>query len=89
MPPATRAAPATEPGVEAREGAEGKPPTPTVSPRRVDVGGINGSSSSSSSSSDHSRTSSNSSNINDSGDLAAFVGRPARDLEVLRELPAL
>ena len=57
---------------------EGNPPTPSVSPERVEFGGINGSSS------DDSRTSSdssNSSNNNDSGDLSALMGRPARDLE--------
>ena len=45
--------------------------------------------SSSSCSSDNNRTSLDSSNSNDSGDLPALVGRPARDLEVFRELPAL
>ena len=70
-----------------REGAEGNPLTPSISPERADFGGINGSSSSSSS--DDSRTSSDSSNSNDSGDLPEVVGRPARDLEVFDELPAL
>ena len=87
VPPATRVATATEPGVEAREGAEGKPPTLSVSPGTIGFGVINGSSSSSNS--DHSRTSSNSSSINDSGDLPALVERPAWDLEVSSELPTL
>ena len=43
----------------------------------------------SSSSSDDNRTSSDSCNNKDSGDLPALVGRPARDLEVFGELPAL
>ena len=51
-------------------------------------GGIN-SSISNSSSSDDSRTRSDGSNSNDSGDLPALVGRPARDLEVFCELSAL
>ena len=68
-------------------GAEGNPPTPSVSPGTADFGVINGSSSSCSS--DDSRTSSGSSSSNDSGDLPALVGRPARDLEVFGELPAL
>ena len=87
VPPATREAPAAEPGARVEGGAEGNPPTPSVSPRRTDFGGINGSSSSRSS--DDSRTSSGSSNSNDSGDLPAFVGRPVRDLEVFGELPTL
>ena len=70
-----------------RGGVEGNPPTPSVSPRRADFVGINGSDSRCSS--DESRTSSDSSNSNDSGDLPALVGRPARDLEVFGELPAL
>ena len=56
-------------------GAEGNPPTPSVSSGRAGFGGINGSGSSC--------------NSNDSGDLPAFVGRPARDLEGFGELPAL
>ena len=73
-----------------RGGAEGNPPTPSVSPGKADFGGINGSSSSCSScSSDDSRTSSDSNNNNDSGDLPALVERPARDLEVFSDLPAL
>ena len=73
-----------------RGGAEGNPPTQSVSLGRVDFvdfGGINGSSISSSS--DDCRTSSYSSNRNDSGNLPALVGKPARDLEVFGELPAL
>ena len=68
-------------------GAGGNHPTPSVSPGKADFGGINGSSSSSSS--DDSRITSDSSNSNDSGDLPAVVGRPAQDLEVFGELPAL
>ena len=64
-------------------GAEGNPPTPSVSPGRADFGGINGSSSSSS---NDSSTSGKSGNSNDSGDLPAPLGRPARDLEVFVEL---
>ena len=70
-----------------RGGEEGNPPTPSVSPRRADFGGINGSSSSCSSY--DSRISSDRSNSNDSGDLPALVGKPARDLEVFDELPVL
>ena len=70
-----------------RGGAEGNPPTPSVSPGRADFGGINGSGSSCSS--DDSRNSSDSSNSNDSGDLPALVERPARDMEVFGELSAL
>ena len=88
VPPGTRDALAAEPVARAGEGAEGNPPTPLVSPGRADFGGIN-ISSNSSSSSDNSRTNSYSSNINDSGDLPALVWRPARDLEVFGELPAL
>ena len=73
--------------IRGRGDAEGSPPTPSVSPGRADFGGINGSSSSCSS--DDSRTSSDISNGNDSGDLPALVGRPARSLEVLGELPAM
>ena len=87
MPPATREAPSAEPGDGAGGGAEGNPPTPSVSSWRAAFGGINGSSSSSSS--DDSRTNSDSSNNNDSGEIPALVGRPARDLEVSGELPAL
>ena len=94
-PPATREAPAAEPGAVAGGGAESNPSTPSVSPGRDDFGGINGSSSSSSrsgdssSSSDDSRTSSDSSSSNNSGDLPALVGRPAREREVSGKLPAL
>ena len=87
VPPVTPEAPAVEPGAGAGGGCGRQPPTPSVSPGRTDLGGINGSSSSSSS--DGSRTSSDSSNSNDSGDLPTLVGRPARDLEVFGELPAL
>ena len=87
VPPATRKAPAAEPGTGAGVSAEGDPSTPSVSSGRVNFGGINGSSSSSSS--DDSRTSSDSSNTNDSGDLHALVEKPARDLEVFSKLPAL
>ena len=86
VPPAMREAPAAQPGVGAGGGAEGNPPTTSVSPGRDGFGGINGSSSSSS---DDSRISSDSSNSNDSGNLSALMGRPARDLEVFGELPAL
>ena len=65
---------------------EGNPPTPSVSPERADFRDLNRSSSNSSG---DSRTSSNVSNSNDSGDLPAVVGRPARDLEVFGEHPAL
>ena len=80
VPPATREAPAVEPGAGAGGSAEGNPPTPSISVGRDDFGGINGKSSSSSS--DDIRTSSDScdsSNSNDSGDLPALVERPARD----------
>ena len=70
-----------------RGGEEGNPPTPSVFPGRADFGGINGSSSSCSSY--DSRISSDRSNSNDSGDLPALVGKPARDLEVFDELPVL
>ena len=70
-----------------RGGAEGNSPTPSVYPGRADSGGINGSSSSCRS--DDSRTSSDNCNSNDSGDLPALVGRPARNLEIFGELPAL
>ena len=71
------------------EGTEGNLPTSSVSPRRADFGSINGSSSSCNS--DDSCTSSSDSNnsSNDSGDLPALVEKPARDLEVFGELPAL
>ena len=87
MQPATREAPATEPGAggRGRRGAEGNPPTPLVDPGRVDFGGIDGSNGSSSS--DDSRTSSNSSNSNDRGNLPTLVGGPARDLEIFRRDP--
>ena len=74
-----------------REGAEGNLPTPPISPGRAVFGGTNGSNSSSSSS-DDSRTSSDgsdSSNGNDSGGFPTLARRPARDLEVFGELPAL
>ena len=88
VPPATRKAPAAEPGAGAGgRGAEGNPPTPSVSPGRANLDDINGSSGSSSS--DDSRTSHDRSNSNDSGDLPALVGRPAQDLEAFGELPAL
>ena len=58
-----------------RGGVEGNPPTPSVSPGRVDFSGINGSSSSS--------------NSNDREDLPELVGRFARDLEIFGELPTL
>ena len=89
MQPATREAPAAEPGAggEGRGGAEGSPPTPLVYPGRVDFGGINGSIGSSSS--DNSRISSNGSNSNGRGSLPTLVGSPARDLEIFGEIPAL
>ena len=86
MPPATRAAPAAEPGAGTGGGAGNNSPTPSVSPGRDGFGGISGSSSSSN---DNSRASSDSSNNNDSGDLFAFAGISARDLEVFGRLPAL
>ena len=89
VPPTTRKAPAAEPGAEAGGCVEGKPPTPSVSPRRADFGDINGSSSSNSSSSDDSHTCSGYSNNKDSGDLPVLVRRSAWDLEVFGELPAL
>ena len=70
-----------------RGGAEGNPTTPSISPGRANFRGINGSSSISSS--DDSHTSSCSSNSIVSEDLPALVGRPAWDLEVFGELPAL
>ena len=66
--------------------AEGNHLTPSVFPGKDDSDGINGSSSSSS---DDSCASSDGSNNNDSGDLPALVRRPARDLKVFGELPAL
>ena len=86
VPPATLKAPAEEHGAGTGGNAEGNPPTPSVSPGRVNFGGINGSSSSSS---DDSCTSSDTSNSNDSGDLSAVVGRSSRDLEVFGELHVL
>ena len=87
VPPATREVPVAEPGFGAGGGgAEGNPPTSSVSPKRADFGGINGSICSSS---NDSHTSSDSSNRNDSEDLPALVGRPARDLEVFGELSLL
>ena len=80
-------APAGEPGAAAGGGAEGNPPTSSVSPVRADFGGINGSSNSSKQ--QRQRTSSGSSNSNDIGDFPALVGRPARDLEVFDELLTL
>ena len=87
VPPATREAPAAKSGAGAGGCAEDSLPTPLVSPGRADFCGISGSSSNSSS--DDDRTSSDSSNSNDSGDLPTLVGRPARDVEVFGELPAL
>ena len=90
VPPATREPPAAKPGTGAEGSAEGDPSTPSVSPGRIEFGGINGSScSNSSSSSDDSRTNSDTSNSNDSGDLSALVGRSAWELQVFGELPAL
>ena len=71
---------------QGRGGCGRQPLTPSVFPGRADSSGINGGSSSSS---DDSHTSSDTSNSNDSGDLPALVGRPAQDLEVFGELPAL
>ena len=68
-------------------GAEGNPPTPSPPPGRADFGGSNGNSSSYSN--EDSRTSSDSSSGNDDGDFPALARRPARDLEVFGELPAL
>ena len=87
MPPATRETAAAESEAGAGGVLKANPQTPSVSSGRAYFGGINGSSSNSSS--DDSRTSSDSSNNNDRGDLPAFVGRPARDLEVFGELPEL
>ena len=93
VPPGKRKAPAGESKAETREDAERKPPAPSVSPRRADIEGINGSSSrgssDSSNSSYDSRTSSDSTNSNNSGNLPAFVGRPPRDTEVFGEPPVL
>ena len=86
VPPTTREAPAAARGAGAGGDAEGNPSTPSVSPGRANFGGINGSSSSSS---DGSHANNDNSNRNDSGDLPALVGRPAWDLEVFGELPAL
>ena len=58
-------------------GAEGSPPTLSVSSGRANFGGINGSSSRSS---DDSRTRSDSSNSNNSRDLPAPVSSQPRDL---------
>ena len=71
VPPTTLKEPAEEHGAEAGGGAEGNPPTSSVSPGRVNFGGINGSSSSSGG---DSCTSSDTSNSNDSGDLPAICG---------------
>ena len=87
VPPATREAPAVEPGAGVKGGAEGNPPTSSFSLGRANFGGINGSSSSSSS--DDSRANSDSSNSTDSGYVPALVGRSAPDLEVFVDLPAL
>ena len=87
VPPATREAPAAEPGAGPGGGAEGSPSTPSVSPGKDDFSGINDSSSSSSI--DDSRTNSDSSISNNSRYLPALVGRPAWDLKVFDELPAL
>ena len=73
MPPATREAPAPEPGAGA--GRVRKTSPQSVAPGKADFGGIN--------------VGSNSSNSNDSEDLPVLVGRPARDLEVSGALPAL
>ena len=86
MPLATLKAPAAEHGARAGGGADGNPPTPSVSLGRVNFGGINGSSSCSS---DDSCTSSDTSHSNDSGDLSAVVGISSRGLEVFGELHAL
>ena len=68
-------------------GAKSTPPTPSVSPRKTNFGGIDGSIGSSSSNDRH--TSSDNSKRNDTGDLPALVWRPTRDLEVFSKLPAL
>ena len=86
VPPTTLKKPVEEHGAGAGGGAEGNPPTPSVSPGRVNFGGINGSSSSSS---DDSCTSSDTSNSNDNGDLPVVLGISSRDLEVFGELHAL
>ena len=86
-PSATREAPAAEPGAGAGGGGEeGNPPTTSACPGRADFGGIY---CRRSSSSDDSRASSDSSNNNDSGNLPVLVRRPARDLKVFGEFPAL
>ena len=73
-----------------RGGTEGNPPTPSVSPGRADFGCTNGSNSSrSSDDSCTSNYSNDSSNGNDSGDFPSPTRRPAQDLEVFGELPAL
>ena len=72
VPPATRGAPAAEPGAGAWGGAEGNPSTPSVSPGWAEFGGINGSSSSSSS--DNSRTSSDSSKTTTAGTFPRLWG---------------
>ena len=66
-----------------RRGAEGNPPTSSVSPGRDDFGGIKGSSS------DDSSTSGDGSSYNNSEDLSTLGRKPARDLESFGELPAL
>ena len=81
VPPATHEAPEVEPGAGPGGGAEGNPPTLSVSPGRADFGGINHSSSSG-----ESCTSRDSS---DSGDVPALVMRPAQDVEVFDELHTL
>ena len=72
VPPATREAPAVEPGPGARGGAEGNPPTSSVFLGRANFGGINGSSSSSNS--DDSRTCSDSSNSTTAGTFPRLWG---------------
>ena len=76
-----RQLPNLEPGPEA--GAEGNPPTPSVSPGGADFGTINGNSS------DDSRTNRDSSNSNGGGDRSALVGRPVQDLAAFGELSPL
>ena len=87
VPPATREAPAAEPGA----GAAGMRKS-TPRHRRSPLGGpisVAPTASSSSSSSDDSCTSSDSSNGNDSGDFPALARRSARDLEVFGEFLSL
>ena len=86
VPPAMLKAPTEKHGAGVGGDAEGNPPIPSVSPGRVNFGGINGSSRSNS---DDNCTSSDTSNSNDSGDLSTVVGRSSRDLEVFGEPHAL